>query len=64
MDNATWGPFVATISTVGQLHIYNYMEKKLILDHKFNDIGSQIVWFPCQVNQCVKNLLVCFQCEI
>ncbi|XP_019696509.1 uncharacterized protein LOC105182290 [Harpegnathos saltator] len=49
MDNATWGPFVATISKAGQLHIYNYMEKKLILDHKFNDIGSQVVWFPCKI---------------
>ncbi|XP_032671308.1 cilia- and flagella-associated protein 44 isoform X3 [Odontomachus brunneus] len=58
MDNATWGPFVATISKVGQLHIYNYMEKKLILDHKFNDIGSQIVWFPCQV-EATGSMLAC-----
>lgn len=50
MDNATWGPFVATFSKAGQLHIYNYIKKKLILVHKFNDIGSQVVWFPCQVN--------------
>jgi len=49
MDNATWGPFVATLSKSGQLHIYNYLKKNLILVHKFNDIGSQIVWFPCQV---------------
>ncbi|XP_070529333.1 cilia- and flagella-associated protein 44 isoform X2 [Cardiocondyla obscurior] len=49
MDNATWGPFVATLSKAGQLHIYNYLKKKLILVHKFNDSGCQIVWFPCQI---------------
>lgn len=49
MDNATWGPFVATLSKTGQLYIYNYLEKKLILAHQFNDAGSQVVWFPCQV---------------
>ncbi|KAG5315180.1 CFA44 protein, partial [Acromyrmex insinuator] len=48
MDNATWGPFVATLSKTGQLHIYNYLEKKLILAYQFNDTGSQVVWFPCQ----------------
>ncbi|XP_014472910.1 PREDICTED: cilia- and flagella-associated protein 44 [Dinoponera quadriceps] len=58
MDNATWGPFVATISKVGQLHIYNYMKKKLILDHKFHDIGSQVVWFPCKV-EATGSMLAC-----
>ncbi|XP_011859838.1 PREDICTED: uncharacterized protein LOC105557260 isoform X2 [Vollenhovia emeryi] len=49
MDNSTWGPFIATLSKAGQLCIYNYLKKKLILVHKFNDIGSQVVWFPCRI---------------
>jgi len=49
MDCATWGPFIVTLGKAGQMHIYNYIEKRLILAHNFNDIGSQIIWFPCQV---------------
>jgi len=50
MDKATWGPFIATLGKAGQLHIYNYLEQKLIVTHKFNEAGSQIVWFPCHVS--------------
>jgi len=50
MDNATWGPFIATLGKAGQLHIYNYLEQRLIVAYKFNDAGSQIVWFPCHVS--------------
>lgn len=49
MDYATWGSFVVTLGKAGQLHIYNYIEKRLILVHNFYDIGSQVIWFPCQV---------------
>ncbi|XP_050459151.1 cilia- and flagella-associated protein 44 isoform X5 [Cataglyphis hispanica] len=49
MDCATWGPFIVTLGKAGQLHIYNYIEKRLILVYNFNDIGSQIIWFPCQI---------------
>ncbi|XP_025994269.1 cilia- and flagella-associated protein 44 isoform X2 [Solenopsis invicta] len=61
MDNATWGPFVATLSKTGQLHIYNYLEKKLILMHKFNDNGSQVVWFPCQIEATGSTLACAFE---
>ncbi|XP_067210276.1 cilia- and flagella-associated protein 44 isoform X2 [Linepithema humile] len=61
MANATWGPFLATLSKAGQLHIYNYIEKRLILTHKFNDIGSQIVWFPCQVEATGSTLACAFE---
>ncbi|KYN22810.1 WD repeat-containing protein 52 [Trachymyrmex cornetzi] len=60
MDNATWGPFVATLSKTGQLHIYNYLEKKLILAHQFNDTGSQVVWFPCQIEATGSTLACAF----
>lgn len=50
MDIAVWGPFVATLDKSGRLHIYNYMEKKLKVVHKFHDVGSQVIWFPCEVN--------------
>jgi hypothetical protein len=50
MDKATWGPFIATLGKAGQLHIYNYLEQRLIVAHKFNEAGSQIVWFPCHVS--------------
>ncbi|XP_011056677.1 PREDICTED: cilia- and flagella-associated protein 44, partial [Acromyrmex echinatior] len=60
MDNATWGPFVATLSKTGQLHIYNYLEKKLILAYQFNDTGSQVVWFPCQIEATGSTLACAF----
>ncbi|XP_011636228.1 uncharacterized protein LOC105426623 [Pogonomyrmex barbatus] len=60
MANATWGPFIATLSKVGQLHIYNYIEKRLILVHKFNDIGTQVVWFPCQIEATGSTLACAF----
>ncbi|KYN07248.1 WD repeat-containing protein 52 [Cyphomyrmex costatus] len=60
MDNAKWGPFVTTISKTGQLHIYNYLEKKLILAHQFNDTGSQVVWFPCQIETTGSTLACAF----
>ncbi|XP_029161342.1 cilia- and flagella-associated protein 44 isoform X2 [Nylanderia fulva] len=49
MDCTTWGPFIVTLSKIGQLHIYNYIKKRLILAHNFDDSGSQIIWFPCQI---------------
>ncbi|XP_018302310.1 uncharacterized protein [Mycetomoellerius zeteki] len=61
MDNATWGPFVATLSKTGQLYIYNYLEKKLILAHQFNDAGSQVVWFPCQIETTGSTLACAFE---
>ncbi|KYN44488.1 WD repeat-containing protein 52 [Trachymyrmex septentrionalis] len=60
MDSATWGPFVATLSKTGQLHIYNYLKKKLILTHQFNDTGSQVVWFPCQIEATGSTLACAF----
>lgn len=58
MDCATWGPFIVTLGKAGQLHIYNYIEKRLILIYNFNDIGSQIIWFSCQVKISLSNLLI------
>ncbi|XP_020280668.1 cilia- and flagella-associated protein 44 [Pseudomyrmex gracilis] len=58
MASATWGPFVAALSAAGQLLIYNYTEKRLILAHRFNDVGSQVVWFPCQI-EATGSTLVC-----
>jgi len=63
MANATWGPFIATLSKTGQLHIYNYLKKKLILTYQFNDTGSQVVWFPCQVKVGFVNIHL-FQLDI
>lgn len=50
MDTADWGPFVATLDRNGNLHIYNYIEKKLDLIYKFYDTSSQVIWLPCKVN--------------
>ncbi|XP_036151277.1 cilia- and flagella-associated protein 44 [Monomorium pharaonis] len=64
IDNATWGPFIAALGKAGQLHIYNYLKKKLILVHKFNDIGSQVVWFPCQIEATGSTLVCAFESGI
>ncbi|XP_070154334.1 cilia- and flagella-associated protein 44 isoform X2 [Polyergus mexicanus] len=61
MDYATWGPFIVTLGKAGQLHIYNYTEKKLILVHNFNDIGSQIIWFSCQIEATGSTLACAFE---
>ncbi|EFN70133.1 WD repeat-containing protein 52 [Camponotus floridanus] len=61
MDCATWGPFIVTLGKAGQMHIYNYIEKRLILAHNFNDIGSQIIWFPCQIEATGSTLACAFK---
>ncbi|XP_072743964.1 cilia- and flagella-associated protein 44 [Anoplolepis gracilipes] len=61
MDYATWGPFVVTLGKAGQLHIYNYIEKRLILVHNFNDFGSQVIWFPCQIEATGSTLACAFE---
>ncbi|XP_015588735.2 uncharacterized protein LOC107264707 [Cephus cinctus] len=64
MDVATWGPFVATIGRDAHLHIYNYFDKTLILVHKFCDIGSKVVWFPCGVEATGCTLVCAFSSGI
>ncbi|KAK2582044.1 hypothetical protein KPH14_002749 [Odynerus spinipes] len=60
MGIAQWGPFVATLGIDGCLHIYNYVEKKLILTHNFHDIGKQIIWLPCKVDATGSALICAF----
>lgn len=48
ITSSDWGPFIASIGN-DKLLIYNYEKRKLILNYKFNDIGSQIIWLPCAV---------------
>ncbi|KAH0945279.1 hypothetical protein HN011_010803, partial [Eciton burchellii] len=64
MDKATWGPFIATLGKAGQLHIYNYLEQRLIVAHKFNEAGSQIVWFPCHIEATGSTLVCAFESGI
>ncbi|XP_029043385.1 cilia- and flagella-associated protein 44 isoform X1 [Osmia bicornis bicornis] len=61
MDVADWGPFLATLDKNGNLHIYNYIEKKLNITHKFNDIGSQVIWFPCKIEETGSTLVCAFE---
>ncbi|XP_026674087.1 uncharacterized protein LOC108630687 isoform X2 [Ceratina calcarata] len=61
MDTADWGPFVATLDSYGNLHIYDYIGKKLILIHKFRDRGSQVVWLPCEVERTGTTLVCGFE---
>nr|XP_012143308.1 PREDICTED: cilia- and flagella-associated protein 44 isoform X1 [Megachile rotundata] len=64
MDTADWGPFVATLDRNGNLHIYNYIEKKLSFIHKFHDIGSQVIWFPCKIEKTGLTLVCAFESGI
>lgn len=61
MDTADWGPFVATLDKNGNLHIYNYIEKKLNLIYKFYDTSSQVIWLPCKVNYFILFLNVSYK---
>lgn len=58
MDNTTWGPYIATLGKAGQLHVYNYIEKRLIVVYKFNDIGSKLVWLPCHVSKQIYYIII------
>ncbi|XP_076234530.1 cilia- and flagella-associated protein 44 isoform X2 [Calliopsis andreniformis] len=64
MDGAVWGPFIATLDKSGQLHIYNYMEKKLYIVHNFHDVGSQVIWFPCEIEKTGSTLVCAFETGI
>ncbi|CAK9822070.1 Cilia- and flagella-associated protein 44 [Anthophora retusa] len=64
MDIADWGPFVATLDRSGNLHIYNYIEKKLILVYKFYDNGSQVIWLPCKIEKTGSSLICAFESGI
>ncbi|XP_076298900.1 cilia- and flagella-associated protein 44 isoform X2 [Lasioglossum baleicum] len=61
MDTAVWGPFVTTIDGSGQLHIYNYIRKKLIVVHRFRDSGSQVVWLPCEADKTGSTIVCAFR---
>ncbi|XP_015431042.1 PREDICTED: uncharacterized protein LOC107187452 [Dufourea novaeangliae] len=61
MDAADWGPFVATLDKHGQLHVYNYIEKKLVLVYTFRDNGSQVIWLPCESEKTGSTLVCAFQ---
>ncbi|CAL7949001.1 unnamed protein product [Xylocopa violacea] len=64
MDVADWGPFVATLDKSGNLHIYNYIEKKLIVIHKFYDAGCQMIWLSCEIEKTGSTLLCAFESGI
>ncbi|XP_076749592.1 cilia- and flagella-associated protein 44 [Xylocopa sonorina] len=64
MDVADWGPFVATLDKSGNLHIYNYIEKKLILVYKFYDTGSQLIWLSCEIEKTGSTLVCAFESGI
>ncbi|XP_076177015.1 cilia- and flagella-associated protein 44 isoform X2 [Ptiloglossa arizonensis] len=64
MDIAVWGPFVATLDQSGQLHIYNYIEKKLNVVHIFHDIGTQVIWFPPKIEETGSTLVCAFESGI
>ncbi|XP_011307884.1 uncharacterized protein [Fopius arisanus] len=51
MSVCTWSHYLATIGSDCYLHIYNYVAKKLIITHKFNDEGSSAVWLPCSLDK-------------
>ncbi|XP_033224478.1 cilia- and flagella-associated protein 44 isoform X2 [Belonocnema kinseyi] len=61
---ADWGPFVATCGKDNYLHVYNYCEKKLILVHKFSDIGSKILWLPCAIESTGSTIVCAFETGI
>ncbi|XP_076652358.1 cilia- and flagella-associated protein 44 isoform X2 [Halictus rubicundus] len=61
MDTAVWGPFVSTIDESGQLHIYNYITKRLIVVHRFHDSGSQVVWLPCEADKTGSTIVCAFR---
>ncbi|XP_076637400.1 cilia- and flagella-associated protein 44 isoform X1 [Colletes latitarsis] len=64
MDVAVWGPFVASLDENGQLHIYNYIEKKLNVVHSFHDLGTQVIWFPCEIEKTGSTLVCAFKSGI
>nr|XP_033337675.1 cilia- and flagella-associated protein 44 [Megalopta genalis] len=64
MDIADWGPYIATIDESGQLHVYNDIEKKLIVGHRFRDSGSQVVWLPCKVERTGSTIVCAFRSGI
>ncbi|XP_068986815.1 cilia- and flagella-associated protein 44 isoform X3 [Bombus flavifrons] len=64
MDTADWGPFVATLDRNGNLHIYNYIEKKLDLIYKFYDTSSQVIWLPCKIEKTGSTLVCAFESGI
>ncbi|XP_076222298.1 cilia- and flagella-associated protein 44 [Nomia melanderi] len=64
MDKANWGPFIASLDKSGQLHIYNYVEKKLIVVYMFHDKGSQVVWLPPQIEKTGSTIICAFQSGI
>ncbi|XP_043471636.1 cilia- and flagella-associated protein 44 [Leptopilina heterotoma] len=59
--SADWGPFVASCGKDNNLFIYNYKTKELILIHKFNDIGSRIIWLPCVIESTGSTLICAFE---
>ncbi|XP_017757877.1 PREDICTED: uncharacterized protein LOC108549132 [Eufriesea mexicana] len=64
MDITDWGPFIATLDKSGNLHIYNYIEKKLNLVYKFYDIGCQVIWLPCKIEKTGSTLVCAFESGI
>ncbi|XP_048505660.1 cilia- and flagella-associated protein 44 isoform X2 [Athalia rosae] len=60
MSVSTWGPFVATFGSNAHLHVYNYYTKRLILVHKFRDIGSQVAWLSCTVESTGSTMVCAF----
>ncbi|XP_076666446.1 cilia- and flagella-associated protein 44 isoform X2 [Andrena cerasifolii] len=64
MDAAVWGPFVATLDKSGRLHVYDYIAKKLIVVHKFHDVGSQVIWIPCKIEETGSTLVCAFESGI
>ncbi|XP_046415054.1 cilia- and flagella-associated protein 44 [Neodiprion fabricii] len=60
MSVSSWGPFVVTFGRDAYLHIYNYYTKRLILVHKFHDVGTQIRWLPCSVEASGCSLVCAF----
>ncbi|XP_014209825.1 uveal autoantigen with coiled-coil domains and ankyrin repeats [Copidosoma floridanum] len=60
MDAADWGPYAATIGQDGRLHVYDYLEKRLLLAHRFLDPGSCLLWLPCSVEPSGSTLVCAF----
>ncbi|XP_066592907.1 cilia- and flagella-associated protein 44 [Prorops nasuta] len=58
MDVTTCDPYVATIGKEGHLHVYNYLSKRLILVHKFYDMGTRVIWLPHELDA-TGSTLVC-----
>lgn len=44
-----WGPYLISLGVDGRLHVYNYVEQKLLFVHQYPAKGIAVIWLPLHV---------------